>query len=172
MVAQPSFLYDSGGRSPSPDIRLRPFATAARAGVRQAFSSDFPCGSNAPLLGISAAVTRKSRRGDVFDGEEAMPAHAALQAYTIDAARAGGTDRECGSLEAGKRADLVVLSANPVECRTEDIASIEVLQTLGSGGTNLQSTLTPPSAMCYLSAARMGGRTAFSEAGFASIVTS
>lgn len=54
--------------------------------------SDFPCGSNAPLLGISAAVTRKSRRGDVFDGEDAMSAHAALQAYTIDAARAAGTD--------------------------------------------------------------------------------
>jgi predicted amidohydrolase YtcJ len=133
VVAQPSFLYDSGGTSPSSDIRLRPFATAARAGMRQAFSSDFPCGSNAPLLGISAAVTRKNRRGDVFDGEEAVSAAAALHAYTIDAARAAGTDRECGSLEAGKRADFLVLSGNPVECRTEEIASIQVLQTWVGG---------------------------------------
>jgi predicted amidohydrolase YtcJ len=133
VVAQPSFLYDSGGISPSPEIRLRPFATVARAGVRQAFSSDFPCGSNAPLLGISAAVTRRSRRGDVFDREEAMPAHAALQAYTIDAARAAGTDRECGSLEVGKRADFLVLSRNPIECRTEEIALILVLQTWVGG---------------------------------------
>ncbi len=133
VVAQPSFLYDGGGASPSPEIRLRPFATAARAGVRQAFSSDFPCGSNAPLLGMSAAVTRRSRRGDVCDDDEAVAAHAALQAYTIDAARAAGTDRECGSLEAGKRADLVVLSANPVECQTDAIASIEVRQTWAGG---------------------------------------
>jgi predicted amidohydrolase YtcJ len=133
VVAQPSFLYDSGGTSPSPGIRLRPFATAARAGVRQAFSSDFPCGSNAPLLGISAAVTRRSRRGDVFDGEEALSAAAALHAYTIDAARAAGTDGECGSLEPGKRADFLVLSGNPVECRTEDIASIRVLETWAGG---------------------------------------
>jgi hypothetical protein len=133
VVAQPSFLYDSGGTSPSPAIRLRPFATAARAGVRQAFSSDFPCGSNAPLLGISAAVTRRSRQGGIFDGDEAMSASAALQAYTIDAARAAGMERERGSLEAGKRADFVVLSGNPVECRTEEIASIRVLQTWASG---------------------------------------
>jgi predicted amidohydrolase YtcJ len=133
VVAQPSFLYDSGGVSPSADIRLRPFATAARAGVRQAFSSDFPCGSNAPLLGISAAVTRRSRRGDVVDGEEAIAASAALQAYTIDAARAAGVDGECGSLEPGKRADFLVLSANPIECRTEHITSIQVLQTWAHG---------------------------------------
>ena len=34
---------------------------------------------------------------------------------------------------AGKRADFLVLSDNPVECRTEDIASIRVLQTWVSG---------------------------------------
>ena len=133
VVAQPSFLYDSGGTSPSPDIRLRPFATAARAGVRQAFSSDFPCGSNAPLLGISAAVTRTSRRGEVFEPEEAVSAFDALRAYTIDAARAAGLDGERGSLEAGKRADFLVLSGNPVECRTEEIASLQVLQTWARG---------------------------------------
>lgn len=37
--------------------------------------------------------------------------------------------RGAGDIEA----DLVVLSANPVECRTEDIASIEVLQTWARG---------------------------------------
>jgi predicted amidohydrolase YtcJ len=129
VVAQPSFLYDHGGVPPSPELRLRPFESTRRAGVRQAFSSDFPCGSNAPLLGVYAAATRKSRHGVIAAGEEAMAVPAALQAYTIDAARAAGIEAECGSLEAGKRADLLVLSANPVECRADDIPSIDVRQT-------------------------------------------
>jgi predicted amidohydrolase YtcJ len=85
------------------------------------------------LLGIAAAVTRRSRRGDVCDGEEAISASAALQAYTLEAARAAATDADRGSLESGKRADFLVLSANPVECRTEEIASIQVLQTWAHG---------------------------------------
>ena len=72
MVAQPSFLYDQGGVSPFPGIRLRPFRATRDAGISQAFSSDFPCGSLAPLLGVGAAVTRRSRHGDVADADEAL----------------------------------------------------------------------------------------------------
>jgi len=71
VVAQPSFLYDRGGvaapdRATDDAILTRPFASALRAGVRQAFSSDYPCGTNAPLAGIAAAVPHeptRARRG-------------------------------------------------------------------------------------------------------------
>src|SRR5439155_683721 len=74
VVVQPSFLWDSRDRpnaTPAdPAILQRPFASAGLAGVKQAFSSDYPCGSNSPIVGIAAAVTRTSREGHV-----AAPAH-------------------------------------------------------------------------------------------------
>jgi predicted amidohydrolase YtcJ len=134
VVAQPSFLWDSrrppvSATAPGGAVQPRPFGSALRAGVRQAFSSDFPCGSNAPLLGIAAAVTRTSRSGQVSAPDEALSAVDALEAYTLGAARAAGLDGQCGSLEAGKRADFLVLSADPVECPASEIAGIRVEET-------------------------------------------
>ena len=138
VVAQPSFLWDMGlplarGPLPDPSVLQRPFGSTLRAGVRQAFSSDFPCGSNAPLLGIAAAVTRTSRTGRVAAPEEALTPTEALEAYTLGAARAAGVDDVCGSLEAGKRADLLVLSADPVTCAPAEIAHIRVEETWRKG---------------------------------------
>jgi predicted amidohydrolase YtcJ len=132
-VVQPSFIWDHGGHSPSADLMLRPFATARAAGLGQAFSSDYPCGENAPLLGIQAAVTRRTRHGEPSGLEEALPAEAALRAYTLDAARAAGLDADRGSLVSGKRADFLVLSSDPLECRPEAIKDIRVLQTWVAG---------------------------------------
>ena len=133
IVVQPSFIWDHGGRSPAPDLMLRPFATARAAGLPQAFSSDFPCGENSPLLGIQAAVTRRTRQGEPSGLEEALPTEAALRAYTVEAARAAGVEGDRGSLAPGKRADFLVLSANPLECAPETIKDIEVLQTWVEG---------------------------------------
>lgn len=134
VVAQPSFLWDMGlplSRGPfaDPAVLPRPFGSTRRAGVRQAFSSDFPCGSNAPLLGIAAAVTRTSRSGQVAGAEEALTAAEALEAYTLGAAHAAGADAVCGSLETGKRADLLVLSADPLAVAPTEIAHILVEET-------------------------------------------
>lgn len=138
VVAQPSFLWDMGppaarGQFPDPSVLQRPFGSTRRAGVRQAFSSDFPCGSNAPLLGIAAAVTRTSRNGQVAAPGEALTPAEALEAYTLGGARAAGVDDVCGSLEAGKRADLLVLSADPLACAPSEIAHIQVEETWARG---------------------------------------
>jgi predicted amidohydrolase YtcJ len=133
VVVQPSFLWDRGAPPRDPSVLARPFASAVRAGVRQAFSSDFPCGSNAPLIGIAAAVTRSSRSGQVWAPEEALTAAEALDAYTLGAARAAGFEAVCGSLEAGKRADLLVLSDDPLRCAPSDIARIRVQETWAGG---------------------------------------
>ena len=44
-----------------------------------------------------------------------MSAHESLRVGTINGARALGMDKDIGSLEVGKLADLVVLNANPLE---------------------------------------------------------
>ncbi len=129
VVGQPSFLYDAVRRPPTPGLLRRPFASLAAAGIPQAFSSDFPCGTLAPLAGIYAAVTRRSRAGDLAEPEEAVPVARALEAYTLGAARAAGLAAERGSLEAGKRADFVVLGANPMVCPPEELHAIPVVET-------------------------------------------
>lgn len=132
VVVQPSFILDHGGAAPTADVWLRPFATAWAAGLRQAFSSDFPCGENAPLLGIQAAVSRRTRQGEPAGLEEAISAEAALRAYTLDAARAAGlADRGC--LVAGKRADFLVLSDDPLTAMPEEIGRLRVLETWVEG---------------------------------------
>ena len=133
VVVQPSFIWDHGGSSPSPELMLRPFATARAAGLRQAFSSDYPCGENSPLLGIQAAVTRRTRHGEPSGLEEALAAGDALRAYTLDAARAAGLEADRGSLVAGKRADFLVLSGDPLEGPTDAIKDVKVLQTWVQG---------------------------------------
>jgi predicted amidohydrolase YtcJ len=128
VVAQPSFLWDGATTGP-PGLMLRPFRTVAEAGIAQAFSSDFPCGALAPLAGIAAAVTRRTRSGDLADPEQAISAQQALEAYTVAAAQAAGLGDDRGSLQPGKRADFLVLSTNPLECNPVDLSGIRVLQT-------------------------------------------
>jgi len=61
--------------------------------------------------------------------DEALTAKEALEAYTLGAARAAGIDAVCGSLEAGKRADLLVLSADPLAVAANEIAHVRVEET-------------------------------------------
>jgi predicted amidohydrolase YtcJ len=135
VVTQPSFLYDQGapGFALPDGLRCRPFGSLRAAGVRQAFSSDYPCGSPAPLVGIYAAVTRRGRDGQVVDLDQGLPAEAALAAYTIEAARACGLEAEAGSLEVGKRADLVVLDGHPLAAPPEALLDLRVVTTLVAG---------------------------------------
>ena len=135
VVSQPSFLHDQGAPTfpLPPGLRCRPFGRLRAAGIPQAFSSDYPCGSVAPLVGIHAAVTRRAADGTVVDAEEAVPVEAALAAYTIEAARACGLEADCGSLEVGKRADLVVLDRDPRAVPAEALAGLRVVRTLVAG---------------------------------------
>ena len=86
------------------------------AGVRLAFGSDFPVESVDPRLGLYAAVTRSDLEGRPAGGwmpQEKVTLFEALRGFTVDAAWAGFAEAEVGSLQAGKRADFVVLDADP-----------------------------------------------------------
>ena len=58
---------------------------------------------------------------------------AALRAHTLEGAISIGRENEIGSLEAGKRADFVVLDENPLSTAAEDITQIPVRETWVDG---------------------------------------
>lgn len=85
---------------------------------------------------VRRPVTPHGPVGDVTtDGQdgERITAEQALLAYTRDAAYANLTDTKLGTLEAGKLADLVILSQNILEAPKEAIGATKVLTTMVGG---------------------------------------
>jgi len=99
------------------------------AGGRLALGSDFPVESADPRLGLYAAVTRQDLDGEPAGGwlpGELLEREEALRGFTLDAAWALFLDREIGSLEPGKRADLVVWGRDPMTVPAAEIAAAEI----------------------------------------------
>lgn len=105
-------------------------------GIKIACSSDSPVMSFDVMLGIYAAVTRKDLDGYPEDGwlpDQKLTVYQALQGYTLNAAYASFEEKEKGSLEVGKLADMVVLSDNIFEIEPDKIKDVEVLITILDG---------------------------------------
>ena len=118
-------------------------------GGRLASGSDFPVELPNPLLGFYAAITRQAVNGTPKDGwaaDQRMTRDEALRSFTLDAAYAAHQETRSGSLEAGKLADLVILSSDVMKVLPHHILTTTVLLTV-SGGQVTHDTLTsaPPS---------------------------
>jgi predicted amidohydrolase YtcJ len=105
-----------------------PLGALVQAGVRVAGASDAPVESADVLHAIQCCVTREG-----FEPHQGISPAEAVRMYTLDAAFAQFEDRVKGSISEGKRADLVILSANPVTVPVEEIRSIAVEQTIVGG---------------------------------------
>ncbi|KAJ7737257.1 amidohydrolase 3 [Mycena maculata] len=118
---------------------LYAFRSLLESGARITLGSDFPVETMNPLAGFYAAITRVSLTGDSPHGpggwfpEERLTRQEALRGITIDPAYASFTESELGSLEAGKRADFVVLSADIMKIPVEEILRTMVLATVIDG---------------------------------------
>ena len=113
-----------------------PIGAIARTGARIAFSSDWAVSSANPLLGIEASITRQeplSNEGPPFLPEQAISLVQAISAYTRDAAYLLALDAESGTIETGKRADLVVLDRDLFEIPVHEISDARVVATLMDG---------------------------------------
>ncbi|WP_378147301.1 amidohydrolase [Cnuibacter sp. UC19_7] len=89
------------------------FADAVCSGATVSFHNDGSVSPPIPLLNIQAAVTRRTGSGAVRGPEQRIGIEGALKAETISAARHIGRGDDLGSIVPGKRADFVVLSADP-----------------------------------------------------------
>ncbi|MEQ9059730.1 MAG: amidohydrolase [Gammaproteobacteria bacterium] len=114
-------------------LKLFPVRSMIDAGVRVSLGSDHPCGSFSPAEIIWTAVNRTSSKGMPVDPEEAITAAEALRAYTINAAHASNRADKEGSIEVGKRANLVVLDRDIVTCPSDEIRAAQVTMTYVDG---------------------------------------
>ena len=100
------------------------------------FGSDWPVVPASPLLGIYAAVTRRTLDDKNPDGwipSQKISILQALNAYTKDAAFATFNDDIKGTLEVGKLADFIILDKDLLKTDPTKIKNIKVLSTYVAG---------------------------------------
>lgn len=116
--------------------RMYPIASIVRAGGLVVGGSDWIYGPLNPLESIEVAITRQDPSdsaaplGNVAD---AIDLETALKAYTVNAAWLMHREDSVGSIEVGKRADLVVLDRNLFEIPSTQISEAKVLFTIFDG---------------------------------------
>lgn len=138
---QPAHLIDDGRwveRRIGPE-RIKStyaFRTLLDTDAPLAFGSDWPVASLDPLLGVYAAVTRRTSDGKNPDGwvpDQKVTLAEALRAYTAGNAWAVFAENRWGTLAPGRDADVVVLDRNLFTTPPESLATARVLVTIVGG---------------------------------------
>jgi predicted amidohydrolase YtcJ len=115
-----------------------PFGDLLRSGATLAAGSDWSVSTPDPMAAIHVAVNRKAARahseGDygAFLPEQSIDLGTSLTAYTAGSAYVNHLE-ECGTIEVGKLADLVVLDRDPFVHPAEEIGETRALQTFVGG---------------------------------------
>ena len=115
--------------------RVSPVKDALDLGLVYNFHTDTPVTRPDLLHSVWAAVNRVTRSGRVIGEEQKVGVYDALKAITINAAYAYFEEDSKGSIKAGKRADLTILTANPLKVDPMAIKDIKVVETIKDGVT-------------------------------------
>ncbi|KLV10517.1 amidohydrolase [Photobacterium ganghwense] len=99
-----------------------------------------------------ATVNRVSRTGRLIGPDQRVSSLEGLKSQTLWAATQYKEEQNKGSLEVGKLADLVVLSANPLKVEPEKLADIRVEETIKEGVTVYRSDEQANNGGCIESA--------------------
>ena len=126
-------------RAAGPERGTRAFVwqRLLRAGATVVFSSDWPAAiSVSPIRALHCAVNRQTTDGNPPGGwmpEERVSLDTALSAYTRGGAFAEFQEKSLGTIEAGKLADVIVLSADPFKMKSSELHTLRVVQTIFNG---------------------------------------
>jgi predicted amidohydrolase YtcJ len=107
-----------------------------KSGVVLANGSDFPVEEPNPMLGFYAAVTRQDPSGRPDGGwmpEERLSREEMLTSFTWAAAYAAHAEKDLGSLEVGKLADMVLLDRNVMTVEPKEMLSTRAVLTIIGG---------------------------------------
>jgi predicted amidohydrolase YtcJ len=97
------------------------------------FHSDMPMAPAKPLQLVWAGVNRLTYEGKVAGPEHKVPLETALRAVTLDAAYSIQLEKQVGSIEVGKRANLTILEKSPYDVPPEQLKVIPVWGTMLEG---------------------------------------
>lgn len=114
---------------------ISPMKAAAEAGLRPTNHTDAFVTPIDQMMTVWTAVNRPLRSGGVLGPDQKISLYAALKAITLDAAAQYGEEDSKGSISVGKRADLVILSADPTVVEPMAIRDIKVVETIKDGKT-------------------------------------
>lgn len=110
-----------------------------KAGVLVNNGTDVPVEDADPIPNFFASVTRQLADGSTFYPAQKMTREQAIYSYTMANAIAQFEEKEKGSLEKGKWADIVILSNNLLKCPETEILNTRVLYTIVGGQVLYQS---------------------------------
>lgn len=113
--------------------RISPAGSALKEGILFTFHQDSPVIQPDMMETVWCAVNRRTQKGVLLGPEERISTLEALKAVTIHSAYQYFEEKEKGSLAPGKRADLVILDANPLTTPPENLRQIKVLATIKDG---------------------------------------
>jgi len=116
--------------------RLSPLAEMQRRGIMMSGGSDAPCTLPDPIFGIYAACNH-------YVPEQSLSVLQALKLFTANAAWTSFDEKERGSLEQGKVADLVLLDRNPLAVPKTELARLRVESLLLAGKPYVPRTSLP-----------------------------
>jgi hypothetical protein len=140
----PGHIYYWGDRhcrlflGPERAARMNPMSSALRRGLRFTLHHDASVTPPSVLDVVAFATNRVTAGGRPLGPEQEITVWQALRAVTIDAAWQHGEEDRKGSIERGKLADFVILSANPLEVNKTEIRDIQVVETIKEGKTVYQ----------------------------------
>ena len=115
--------------------RISPTRSALEHGIRITSHTDAPVALPNLLQVRWATVNRVTRSGKVLGPEERLTPEEALKAVTLWGAWQHFEEDQKGSITPGKRADLVILSDNPLTIEPMKLNEIVVLETIKDGKT-------------------------------------
>jgi predicted amidohydrolase YtcJ len=148
VVVPHSYIWEHGDKMETYGATRWDWMHAARSmldlGIAIAGHSDSPVSAADPLLRIQDMVTRTSAEGKIYGAKQRVTAGEALRAWTLGGAYAAFEEQHKGSIERGKLADFVVLSADPTREKPERIKDILVEKTFVGGQLVFDA---PPQAM-------------------------
>lgn len=122
--------------------RLDPAGSAVKRKMPFSLHNDAPVTDTRPLEAVWNAVTRRTRKGCVLGPDQRVSVEEALKAVTIYAAFQYKVEDILGSIEEGKKADLIVLDRNPLSVAPDELLQIRVQRAWVDGKLVWSDTMT------------------------------